>query len=43
MGVCGGTWFICVLGQLMGKASKPIRKEKLFNHQKISNRNFLGN
>ena len=27
-GVCGGAWFICVFGQLVGKANKPILKEK---------------
>ena len=42
-GVCGGAWFICVFGQLAGKASKPYRKEKKYSIIKetvISSRNF---
>ena len=38
--ICGGTWFICALGQLVGKASKPILKEKIFDHQKKVNSQF---
>ena len=41
--VCRGTWFICVLDQLVRKACKPVRKEKLFNHQKNLIHDFLRN
>ena len=33
-GSVGGTWFICVLGQLVGKASKNMQKEKKYSGRK---------
>ena len=40
-GSVGGPWFVCAFGQLVGKVSKAVWKEKVSNHQKILIHNFL--
>ena len=42
-GVCEGTRFICVLGQLVGKASQSIWKQQYLIIKKILIRKFLRN